>query len=133
MPYCNKMSCLLGGDYKFLLMIMGLNSATADYSCLWCEIHWDSRWDTRPALIFYNTEPLRRTQDKIKKQCHCKSSNYGCINPPLINIDIDHIVADELHLLLRITYLSTFLVQNTSQSGHRMFTKVCNRGSYSAK
>ena len=29
----------LGGDYKFLLMILGMNSAMADYSCLWCFVH----------------------------------------------------------------------------------------------
>ena len=29
--------------------------------------------------------------------------NYGCINPPLINIELDHVLADELHLLLRVT------------------------------
>ena len=41
-----KLEFFLGGDYKFLLMIMGLNSATADYACLWCEIHKQFRWDT---------------------------------------------------------------------------------------
>ena len=39
----------------------------------------------------------------IKKQCKCSKSNFGCINPPLINICLDHVVADELHLLLRVT------------------------------
>ena len=53
--------------------------------------------------FFYNTEPLKRTLENIKKQCQCKSSNYGCINPALINIDLDHVLADELHLLLRVT------------------------------
>ena len=98
-----KLEFFLGGDYKFLLMIMGLNSATADYACLWCEIHKQFRWDTSKDFLFYNTEPLKRTLENIKKQCQCKSSNYGCINPPLINIDLDHVLADELHLLLRVT------------------------------
>lgn len=31
----------LGGDYKFLLLIMGLSGATSHYSCLWCTIHKD--------------------------------------------------------------------------------------------
>ncbi|CAB4016317.1 Hypothetical predicted protein [Paramuricea clavata] len=102
---CNevKLEFFLGGDYKFLLMIMGLNSATADYACLWCEIHRQFRWDTSKDLLFYNTGPLKRTLENIKKQCQCKSSNYGCINPALINIDLDHVLADELHLLLRVT------------------------------
>ncbi|CAB4040848.1 unnamed protein product [Paramuricea clavata] len=91
----------LGGDYKLLLMIMGLNAATADYACLWCEIHKQFRWVTSKDLLYYNEEPRKRTLDKVIKQCKCKSSNFGCIHPPLINIEFDHIVADELHLLLR--------------------------------
>ena len=31
-----KLDFFLGGDLKFLLIIMGLNSATADFACLWC-------------------------------------------------------------------------------------------------
>lgn len=93
----------LGGDYKFFLMIMGLNSATADYACLWCEIHKQFRWDTSKDLLFYNKEPLKRIMDRIKDLCQCKSSNFGCINLPLINIDLDHVVPEELHLLLRVT------------------------------
>jgi hypothetical protein len=34
----------------------------------------------------------------------CKSSsNYGCIGKPLLNIPIQNVRVDELHLLLRIT------------------------------
>ena len=29
----------LGGDYKILLVIMGLSCATSDYACLWCKVH----------------------------------------------------------------------------------------------
>ncbi len=28
----------LGGDYKFLLMAMGMKRATSDYACLWCNV-----------------------------------------------------------------------------------------------
>lgn len=77
-----KLEFFLGGDNKFLLMIMGLNSATADYACLWCDIHKQSRWDTSQDWLFYNTEPLKRTLFKIKLQCQCQNSNYGCINTP---------------------------------------------------
>lgn len=33
----------LGRDMKFLLMVMGMNSATADYACVWCKVHKDNR------------------------------------------------------------------------------------------
>ena len=38
-----ELEFFLGGDFKFLLMILGLNSANADYACLWCKIHKDNR------------------------------------------------------------------------------------------
>ena len=29
----------LGGDYKFLLMVLGMNAAMAKYACLFCYVH----------------------------------------------------------------------------------------------
>ena len=34
-----QVELFLGGDHKFLLMVMGLSGATSDYSCLCCKIH----------------------------------------------------------------------------------------------
>ena len=93
----------LGGDMKFLLMVMGMNSATADYACLWCKIHKDNRWDTSKPSNYYNQQPLQRTLEEIKKLCKCKENNYGCINEPLLNVPLTNVIADELYLLLRIT------------------------------
>jgi hypothetical protein len=35
----------LGGDYKFILLMMGLSGATSNYACAWCKIHKDERWN----------------------------------------------------------------------------------------
>ena len=40
---------LLGGDWKFLVCVCGIDSATATYSCIWCtcsksERHLDKQW-----------------------------------------------------------------------------------------
>lgn len=43
------------------------------------------------------------------EQCLGKKDNYGCIEPPLLNIDIHRIVLDELHLMLRV---SDVLIRN---------------------
>ena len=29
--------------------------------------------------------------------------DYGCCKEPLLDIELDHVIVDELHLLLRIT------------------------------
>jgi hypothetical protein len=53
-------------------------------------------------LEHYNSAELKRT---LKELCNCAgktTKNYCCINPPLLDIELDHIIPDELHLLLRI-------------------------------
>ena len=53
---------------------------------------------------FYHEVDQKRTLEEMKHMCQKKNDNFGCIHPPpLINIDLDHVVPDELHLLLRIT------------------------------
>ena len=46
-----------------------------------------------------------RTLQSLKDCCTKQSINdrAGCVNPPLINIELCYVVADELHLLLRIS------------------------------
>ena len=79
----------VGGDYKFLPMIMGINSATANSK--------DSRWENN----LHNEESQRRTLEEIHTMCHL-ANNFGCVNPPLIDLELNNVVPDELHLLLRI-------------------------------
>lgn len=98
-----KLEFFLGGDFKFLAMIMGINSATANFACLWCKVHKQNRWDTSKSCYFFHEDDQKRTLEEIKNLCQKKGDNFGCIHPPLINIDLDHVVPDELHLLLRIT------------------------------
>ena len=84
-----ELEFFLGGDMKFLLMILGLSSATADYACLWCKIHNDFRWDTSKPMNYYNEEPIRRTLEEMKKHCHSKD-NFGCIHEPLGSVERQH-------------------------------------------
>ena len=58
----------------------------------------------------YESDPLRRTLQKIKEfASKSKGENYCCVHDPLLNIPLDHIMLDELHLLLRI---SDILIDN---------------------
>lgn len=94
----------LGGDYKFLLTILGLSGATSNYACAWCKVHKDSRWNMSYNVYHYSSPDLKRTLEemhRLAKQSKAKQ-NYCCVNTPLLDIDLDHVVLDELHLLLRI-------------------------------
>lgn len=33
-----------GGDYKFILLMMGFKGETSYYACVWCKVHKDDRW-----------------------------------------------------------------------------------------
>jgi hypothetical protein len=35
--------------------------------------------------------------------CQKKTDNYCCCSEPLLDIDLDHVIVDELHLMLRVT------------------------------
>ncbi len=41
-----KLDIILGGDMKFILILLGLNAAFANYSCIWCHIHKKERLAT---------------------------------------------------------------------------------------
>ena len=94
----------LGGDYKFLLLMMGMKGATSIYACLWCKIAKDLRWKMDFVLDHYNTPPLLRTLEEMTKMSHKKGTQekYSCEHEPLLKVELDHVVLDELHLLLRI-------------------------------
>ena len=45
-------------------------------------------------------QPKKRTLASIKR--NARTQSLGCKNAPLLELELDHIVPDELHLLLRV-------------------------------
>ncbi|KAK2565676.1 hypothetical protein P5673_010845 [Acropora cervicornis] len=93
----------LSGDYKFLLLVLGMNAACADYACIYCTIHKNERWDTSKTEGYYWSSGKARTLAKNRELSRKSTNNYGCIREPLLHIPIENIRVDELHLLLRVT------------------------------
>ena len=94
-----------------LLLLMGLKKSTAMYACVWCKVEDTKRysythmhrskgngnfyrWDTDVQDSEYLIR-CKRTLDNIIKD-HSKKK-YSCKHLPLIQIEPDHIVPDELH------------------------------------
>lgn len=98
-----EVELFLGGDYKFILIMLGLKGATSHYACAWCKVHKDNRHDMQFNLDHYNTEPLKRTLQELISLAGKKKDNYCSENAPLLFIDLDHVILDELHLMLRVT------------------------------
>ncbi len=88
----------LGGDYKFLLLMMGMNQAHSNHVCLFCTVHKNKRWMT--------TSPADKRTLATMEQCrqHLPGSKerLGCIEEPLVGVEIDMIAIDTLHLMLRV-------------------------------
>ncbi|KAK3704236.1 hypothetical protein QZH41_020490 [Actinostola sp. cb2023] len=99
-----EIELFLGGDYKFLLLVMGLSAATSTYACVWCKVHKKDRGDMSKPDGFYDQAPMKRTLQEIM-ECVSKKrgENFCCVHQPLLHIPLDHIILDELHLMLRIT------------------------------
>ena len=67
----------------------------------------DDRWKMDKHYTYYNSKPHARCLQEIKEMSKKSKDNYGCCEDPLLNIDLDHIIVDELHLLLRVTDVLT--------------------------
>lgn len=69
----------------------------------------------------YESGPLRRTLQKKKEfASKSKGENYCCVHDLLLNIPLDHIILDELHLLFRI---SDILIDNIVQDAMQWYDK----------
>ena len=97
----------LGGDYKFILLMLGLKGTTSNYACAWCKVHKADRWKIEESYSHYNTPPLVRSLEEICQMCSLSKDNFCCDKKALLNIELDHIVVDELHLMLRVTDILT--------------------------
>lgn len=91
----------LGGDMKFLLLALGLNAANSKYACLYCKIAKEDRYDMTKDEMYYWGQSMVRSIVDMKK-LSTRKFNYGCVRLPLLDIPIDHVIVDELHLLMRI-------------------------------
>ena len=84
--------------------MMGLKGATSHYACVWCKTHKDNRWDTKFDIQYYQSPELKRTLEEMTQLALKKKqeNKYCCERVTLHHIELDHVILDELHLLLRI-------------------------------
>lgn len=90
------------GDYKLILIMLGLKGATAFYACAWCKVHKDHRWNINYESEFYNCLQMKRTLQGVRDLAKKSKDDYCREHEPLLNIELDHVILDELYLLLRI-------------------------------
>ena len=97
----------IGGDWKFLAMICGLESATSTYACIWCKCPKSERWDMSREWSITDTKQGARTTDEItekSKLAKTSKQRFNCARVPLFpTIPLHRVVIDSLHLFLRIS------------------------------
>lgn len=93
---CSK----FGGDMKFIQLCLGMNGSTATHACPWCHVHKSDRTDLSKSMSYYDSKDLKRTNESLR--LNSAVGKLGSKQPPLINIEPENIILDELHLQLRI-------------------------------
>jgi hypothetical protein len=95
---------ILGGDLKFLGIVMGLSAANSNFPCIWCKNHKNqfSNLELEGSFKGINARNLDEVNDHIlNKKSDLKK---GYVKEPIaIGFEFDKCVLDMLHLFLRIT------------------------------
>ncbi|RIA84059.1 hypothetical protein C1645_742608 [Glomus cerebriforme] len=73
------------GDWKFVALVLGINAATSNYFCLYCNCHKDERYNMDK--VWLNSKNTRGRKNTMLFQ----------------EIDQNNWIIDELHLMLRIS------------------------------
>ena len=96
----------LGGDWKFLAIVMGIDSAKSDYACIWCKCSKEERSNMdKTWSITDTTHGARTIQENIELSRKPKSKKeYNVSHPPLFpTIPLHNVVIDNLHMFLRVS------------------------------
>ena len=102
-----QVQLFLGGDWKFLSVICGIESATSEYACIWCKCSKSERCDMKLKWSITDTEKGARTIEEIteKSKLSKKSKQrYNCCKKPAFPfIPLHQVIIDPLHMFLRIS------------------------------
>ena len=95
----------LGGDWKFLALVTGIDSASSKYSCIWCKCPMTERGDLEKKWSI--SDPAfgaRSIKENMTLAALPKSrKQFNVSHSPLFpTIPLVNVVIDNLHLFLRV-------------------------------
>ena len=98
-----RITFYLGGDWKFLAMITGIDSATATHACIWCKCPAIDRYDSSQQWLISDTNFGARTIEENTALASSRSKKYNVSHPPLfMTIPLTRVIVDNLHMFLRV-------------------------------
>ena len=93
----------LGGDWKFLAMVTGIDSATSTYACIWCKCPAIERHDIAQKWSIADVEYGARTIEENTTISRSRVKKFNVSNSPIFPmIPLTHVVVDNLHMFLRV-------------------------------
>jgi len=96
----------LGGDWKFLATVTGIDSASCMYACIWCKCSANDRWDMdKQWSISDPSHGARTIEENMQLASRPRSKKqYNVTHKPLFpSIPLTNVVIDNLHLFLRVS------------------------------
>ena len=93
----------LGGDWKFLAMCTGIDSASSKYACIWCHCPAQERHLSSANWSIINTDEGARSIEESIKIVTSKRKEYNVSHMPIFRtIPLTRVVVDNLHMFLRV-------------------------------
>ena len=119
----------LGGDWKFLALVTGIEAASSNFFCVWCKCPSDQKHITGiwSALNPKNGARTTNETQELSKQKRKPIDKFCCIRQPLFPmVEIKNIVPDTLHLFLRIcdVLVNLLILELRRLDGIEKFSKV---------
>ncbi|KXJ06364.1 hypothetical protein AC249_AIPGENE12538 [Exaiptasia diaphana] len=94
-----KIDWLLCADWKFMAILLGINSPSSEYFCLWCKCCKKLIRDFSIA----DWKITRTYENCVERALETFTGNRKGVQAiPLINVNFEKVIPDTLHLLLRI-------------------------------
>lgn len=97
-----RVKVCLGADLKFILLALGLQSASSNFPCPFCIADANERTNIDLEITHFNAPPIARTRDNMKSDCD--ELKHGVQFSPLFDIEPSAVVPDTLHMTIRICH-----------------------------
>ena len=99
-----KINHTMGGDWKFLAIVTGIDSAKADFACIWCKCPKSQRHIIDKVWSISDMSHGARTIDKDCTLSKKRKKEFNVSHKPLFpSIPLTHVVIDNLHVFLRVS------------------------------
>ena len=95
----------MGGDWKFLAIVTGIDSAKADFACIWCKCAKSQRHHIIDKV--WSISDVSHGARTIEENCTLskkRKKEFNVSHEPLFpSIPLTHVVIDNLHMFLGVS------------------------------